>query len=323
MSNSYYKYMTTILRKLRVPNPYKIAQLFSMEDRYFFYKDWHAVKPSYGGGDKTVKKINVIYTTADKKEFNFTVRKLEESDRVTYSVINEIYTSIECVLIIYEKQQNFCYLDGIHSDQINNNFLPEMKQCFLGISISNKGSLLLNFALDFIEQYIARKYDVRYIQLRDNSFKKCKMIKKNIDLDSLYMFTHGETWYGKYGFIPFDFGLEETNNNELNDYIRNQNIVKTTLVKNTKIKQYIHEAIKELNIIDNHIDKKIDVFQNESIMIFLKYFTKNYDSMCGIFGHFYKQLMKDLKMVNLHGRSYWKQLSQNVKLISESFETKN
>ena len=197
-----------------------------------------------------------------------------------------------------------------------------MMQCFLGIDISNKGSLMLNFTLDFIEQYIARKYDVRYIQLRDNSFKKCNIIKKNIDLDSLYMFTHGETWYGKYGFIPFDFGLEKTNKNELADYVKNQNIVKTTLVKDTKIRQYIHEAMKELNFINKHIDKKIDVFQNESIMIFFKHFVKNYDSMCGIFCHFYKQLMEDLNMVNLHGRSYWKQLSPNVNLISKSFETK-
>jgi len=324
--DSYYKYMATLLRKLKVHNSYKAAQLFSMEDRHFFYKDWHNATISYGGGIDKVLKINVKYKTADDKIFEFTVRRLAETDRISFSVINElneINDDNKCIVIFYDPEYEFCYIDGIFSDQIDPKIPNKIPQCYLGIEISNKGSLLLNFTMDFIEQYIARKYTVKYIQLRDNSFKKCKSINTNIELDSLYMFTHGTTWYSKYGFLPFNSGMVKTDELYLNNYIKNQHIVRTILVKNTKIKQYISKAMNKLGIVNKKIFQKIDEFNDEPIQYFFDYFLKHFNMTCAIFAQFYHQLMVDLKMINLHGRIYWKQLSNDMNLSSDSFVTKS
>jgi hypothetical protein len=40
--------------------------------------------------------------------------------------------------------------------------------------------------------------------LRDTSFIYCEQVQEKIQFDNFYMLSHGDIWYDKYGFIPFD-----------------------------------------------------------------------------------------------------------------------
>jgi hypothetical protein len=42
---------------------------------------------------------------------------------------------------------------------------------------------------------------------------------------------------------------------------------------------------------------------------FMKQFMTQYDTFCDVFYYVYKQLMDDMGMTNLHGMSYWKNLT--------------
>jgi len=97
-------------------------------------------------------------------------------------------------------EEHFVYVDNITK-------YPDCTR--IGIPKTKGGSLLLNLMLDFVKKYLKPLYGLKYIQLRDTSHLWCEKSKINIDFDSFYMLTHGDTWYGKYGFIPFDINTNK------------------------------------------------------------------------------------------------------------------
>ena len=238
--------------------------------------------------------------------YNFDVIKVTSKSKITYSVTNKNNNASkvrrDCVTIFYNENDKFCYIETISID--------EESKCYLGQQYNKKGTLLLTFVLNFIEQYIAKEYEVKYIQLKDNSQKWCKLVKNSIDLDSFYMFVNGKTWYGKYGFVPFDVDNIKTDKYTLKSYKKNQKKVNETLVKDTHIGKYIKDTIKkyDLDMDIDSIDEIIKIHKNYSIRKFLNALMNDYDTNCVIFYYIYKKLMEKMHMTNLHGKTYWKKL---------------
>ncbi len=112
----------------------------------------------------------------------------------------------------------------------------------------------------------------------------------------LSIFTTGDTWYGKYGFIPFDIETNKSDSLLVHKYNKNKLIVSTTKVKDTKVKKYILEAITKLKIKQDISDfsAQLDKFSDHSIKDFLLHFLIKFNKTCLIFEHFYKKLANDL-----------------------------
>ena len=95
------------------------------------------------------------------------------------------------------------------------------------------------------------KWKLKYIYLKDNSLYFCQKTKRNIDFDSIHILTRGNTWYGKYGFIPYDSLKEEIDIENYVNYKLNSKLVNKIKIKCTNIK-----AIFEAKVLENKLNVK-------------------------------------------------------------------
>lgn len=291
-----------IFEKLGIKNAHDVViQTYSGSKLFDLYKLYHNFE-NMKGGTKEVKEF-IKY-----KNVTFTFFKYIVGDVVHYALHPEenIDKMPQCVLIMIDTIHKCAIIHGITYHKDLKCFSKTQANSF-GSELGGKFLLKLSFAL--IKE-VKDHYNLKYITLTDNSRKLCESVNDLIDLDAFYMFTHGETWYGKYGFVPFNSSNEKTDKSVVSDYKYNQKIVKETLVKDTNIFKYIKRAIKKykLNLKIDDLDKLEKKYNNLSIMKCIKDLVAKYDQNCTIFYYMYEKLMKDLNMKNLHGRPYWKKL---------------
>ena len=128
----------------------------------------------------------------------------------------------------------------------------------------------------------------------------------------LYMFIHGETWYGSYGFIPYDSAHRKKNKLMIKAYKNNKKITMFTKVKDTKMNEHMKYAIKKLNLkmIDSDVDAFLNINKDMILTDFFSKFLEKYDIMCGVFSIIIDRLVLELNMTNLYGISYFIKLRQ-------------
>lgn len=293
-----YSFYNNLLKKLNVKDHSLVCSQI-INDDLDFYKYYFNLTGNHnqqqGGGKKIKYKYN---------NYTFIIHQIEEEDRISFSINNknnQDSTDI-CVLLFIPKIDNYVYLESIAYYQ--DCTIPSMPK-------TKGGSLLLNMILQFIND-IKSKYKLKYIQLKDNSQFTCVNDNEKTSICNLYMLTRGHTWYGKYGFIPFDPIKREINVDVLVDYKTNQKLVHLVKVKHTRLYDYLTVAINKLNLIGEypkHIIRKIIMAYNErSIQDFFKDFMKNYDKRCHIFNLIYKEIMNEIGLVDLYGKVYYKPL---------------
>ena len=297
------KQLQNILNKLHIKKAYDIVMELTDGHNYSYYIDILGENMIGGDSDNNGKCIPFKY-----RDIDFIFYKYNRKDTIHYAIYqkNDIAEN-ECVLIMINKKEKFANIHEISYDS----------KCFNKIQIdafgnNATGSLLLKVTLAFINK-IKTHYDLQYIQLNDNSQIFCKKIKKYIDLDSFLMLTSGDTWYGRYGFVPFDTIKKKTNMFNLRKYQENRKIVNDTKLKDTKIMIYVEELMKILKVnndVITTIKKKVEKYPNVSVRNFLSWFLdkSRQEYTCQVFYGMYQQIMEDLKMHNLHKTCYWKQL---------------
>ncbi len=184
------------------------------------------------------------------------------------------------------------------------------KTCVSSLTrIKGQGTFLLKAALAFMQQN-KQRFHIDKVYLLDNSRKVCKKAKTSVKLSLLSILTTGETWYGKYGFIPYDPINDVKDDAKCRLYVKNKKIVSTTLVNQTHVEQYIKNALKKLGMesLFQDIDGLFAHYNNMPISTFLLAFTENFDNTCVIFNEFYEQLSKDLHIHDFFGVSFFRPL---------------
>ncbi|AYV81582.1 MAG: hypothetical protein Harvfovirus43_4 [Harvfovirus sp.] len=298
-------YYAQLFRRLKVPQSAKVVDTVIPGEREFYdgYAPKYCNKPGYDARGQIGKgnTKTIIYKFEGYKfEINEDIEK--EGERYAYSIINRDDESI-CMLIFVPFNDNYAYIDNIsYFSGCAMNAMPK----------SRGGSLMLQVTLNFIELVLKKKYSLKFIRLRDTSYFRCAETKKTIDFDSLYMFTHGSTWYGKYGFVPYSVDDKRTDCELLSDYKLNQKLVRAIPLKSTNVEQYVFEQLKNPKV-GKRITKEvmIKIFKNYNdrpIIDFFRDFLRHYDKSCGVFSMIYKRVMKDIGMVDLHGKTYYKKL---------------
>lgn len=292
--------LSNILKMLHVPNHFKIALQILGGSDMLKYQHMYPDTPLLGGAKKTNEVI-------EYKGAKFIFYYYGDKYSITYTLHPQNDTALKCSVVIVDVKGKHTILHGLTYDP---DCFEDPKCKKFGDGWQN-GSTLLKISLDFIK-LLRTKYEINYIVLVDNSQKYCEKVGKMIDLDSFLMLTTGNTWYGKYGFVPFDTTDEKTNILVLKDYKRNQKIVTNTLVKNTNIKKILLTAIDKysLDFDVNYMTKALDKYitKDVTIMKCLIDLAKKYDKTCVLFYYTYKNIMADLKMRDLHGTTYWKKL---------------
>ena len=249
------------------------------------------------------KKIKYKY-----KNNTYIWNENKSSDTIQYIIYtessdhNNAMICVMCTIVIREKN-NFIYINNMSAyPNCSMEGLPKLKI----------GSELLDMTIEFIKTVLKQKYNLKYIQLKDNSHYYCQITKQTLDFDSIYMLSRGDTWYGKRGFKPFD---PENEIIDIENYVRyriNSKLINVIKIKCTNIKEYFEKAVSKLKI-DNrwnndNIKKIFDKYADKTIREFMYDLTIKYNKTCDIVGLIYKDIMKDIGMDNLHGITYFFEL---------------
>ena len=296
INNFYYK----LFEKLNVPRANDIFHKVLFEDFEFFEKYAKTrntdenIQKQQGGAKQTIFK-NGKYT--------FNIYKVKDNDRISFSIHdNNNEKSVDtCMIMFIPRHEHYVYVQTI--SYYKNCSYPEMPK-------TRGGSLLLDTIIKFT-QSIKDKYKLTHIQLRDTSNFTCRLDKEKTPICNLYMLTRGDTWYGKYGFVPYNPTKNEIDIDTLVDYKTNQKLVKLVKVKHTNLKEYMEKASYSKDVkgyTKQLINTIINEYNNSSLQTFFKDFISKYDTRCDMFNKIYKEIMVEVGIVDLYGKIYFLQL---------------
>jgi hypothetical protein len=188
---------------------------------------------------------------------------LDENHYILYSI-----EELSCVTVIIYKKDNVAEIHGI----------ANYKSCLKEIN-TNVGSTLLKITIKMLQKY-KEKFDIKKILLTDNSVKKCN--DKNIKLAVMLTLLTGDTWYGKYGFRPYDDTLTKY-------YENNKKIMNTITLKDIDLLKYLKMTTLDEKVIEK---SKIYIEKHQTTLLkdYLTKFIKEYDKTCE---YFYQPLCGD------------------------------
>ena len=248
--------------------------------------------PHNGGTINGKTRFSILY---DNIEYKFYESSINENNYILYNDYDKD-NPIDCVIIIMSKIDDTKYyqaeIHGIGND----------KSC-LHDSTTNisVGSTLLKITLKMLKKY-HDKLKIRHISLTDNSLKFCNSIKKSIKLSLMLTLLTGHTWYGKYGFRPFDTETYNYNNVSLENYNKNIEIMNSITIKEANILKYIELTDKKQIIED--IKELIKTNPDMLLKDFLNFFLKDYDKSCKYFFTFYEKLYSDIGLYNFNQNTF-------------------
>ena len=292
-----YGFVENIFDKLKFPEPRKYAfavvhESYSTFDDYYHLRD--KGKNFNGGGTCKYESIKVKY---GKSVFVFDC----VSDYNMISYILRTPDNYNCVVILISDNPKIAYIDNL------NNYDGCVEK---GLYYPHGGSLLLKVALTLLIQN-QHKLGISRVQLRDVSFKKCydrtNKRKPNIRLGDMLFLIQNDTWYGRYGFKPYDSDKDVLDKNAYKSYLNNQKIISQTKIKDIKLYEYIHDAVKQLKLDFNLKDMKEYIERNKEMYIteFFKKFMSAYDKLCVVFEQIYSKIFDDLDLRSFHGMSFY------------------
>lgn len=247
------------------------------------------------GGDNNIQR-EFIYPYKGY-EFRVFIEKSENDILVTVRTHED--NPSDCVIVAVDLEDRNAILQGLSYD----------KKCTKPYIEPGKGggSILLKYILGFIKVN-RNTLKIDRLILQDNAKKDCQNCTKKLPLSDLYFLMNNDTWYGKYGFRPFDKNDQVPHARRIAKYIRNQEIIKRTKAKHVDLVRYMKDAITEHNI--KNIDiailgPKLEQMGNESLSSVIKILMKTYDAFCCIFVHIIDRIYKKLGLHSFFGDDFY------------------
>ena len=274
--------LKTVL-KLLYKNSYIIRNKnIGMKNLFKNYLNQSDTKLLQKGGSQNINLIDKLKFIYNDIEYIFFKSEIDEDHYVLYST-----DEYECVSILIDRKNKLAEIHGIGN----------YKTCVITTdSNTSVGTILLNITIKILKKY-KDKLGINKIILTDNSIKNCTD-SINIELSTMLILIYGETWYGKYGFRPYDMllsKLDEINNNKYN---KNIQIMKNITITDANILKYIKLTNKKSIIED--VEYLVTKYPNYLLSDFIKSFLKKYDKSCKYFNLFYKQLFDSIKLTSFY-----------------------
>jgi len=175
-----------------------------------------------------------------------------------------------------------------------------------GLSENPTGSIILKFILKFLKKN-KKGLNINRIVLTDHSYKICPKCN-DIKLSNLNTLLYGDTWYGKYGFRPYDKDHDIPDKAENKAYNKNKQIIQKTLVKDVDLIGHIKRGIQKYKLY--HIDsdiliEKIKEWRNHKLSDVLIVMMQEYDKYCCLFEYIQEKIIKELNLVSFHKSSFY------------------
>ena len=175
-----------------------------------------------------------------------------------------------------------------------------------GLPENPTGSIILKFTLSLLKNN-KTSFGINRIVLKDNSLKRCHNCPNKVRLSNMYFLLYGDTWYGQYGFRPFDMADYKPDEDQIAEYIKTQKTIRKTLVKDVSLLKYIIDGSKKVGL---KVDiKGITKFVNESKNVKLSELLVNlmsdYDKNCCLFEYMQTKIWNELRLYPFHGSSFY------------------
>jgi hypothetical protein len=271
----------------------------------------------YGFGMKCdIKPLLDLQYGGDRKEV---VQFIDIGGVYTYKIYIDDTTYEELVHIYIKTSKNedcvTIVIDKMNPGTISLHNMSYYNDCAMeGLRKPGGGSKLLRFALNLIIRY-KREYGIKRIVLKDNSYLDCNtrenigIITKKIKLAQLRILTHGNTWYGTYGFKPYD-AFENRPSEILNNAIKiNNTILETLETKKIDMINTINIIVakeKLKNIDMNEIKRLIKAYP--LMRKFIIRLTNEFKKYCGILYFILSTIYSPLSgthLIDLYGQSFY------------------
>lgn len=165
----------------------------------------------------------LLYEIKSKEGYDISVRRKNDLSKST------------CLHIIINAELRLAYIQNI-------SYYPDCVST--GLEKPGGGGKLLKMCIHFLKD-TKNKYNVKRIQLKDNSFFVCKSNNKRINFALMNTLLHGDTWYGKYGFRPYDFASDMEDKELTEIYNNNKKIATTTKTQDTNLYNYLSQMLRE------------------------------------------------------------------------------
>ena len=245
-----------------------------------------------GGSENLTIKYN-------NEEFIFT--KLDDSQTSLLSYILQAKNKdAECVIITIDKETNIASIDNLSTDSLK---CTTQKIIYVG-------TFLVDLTIKLIKKY-KDKFKIKKILLSDHSSLYCSQIKKNISLADLYTLKHGTTFYGKFGFIPYNSDPTLINNVESNrklnkKFNKNKEIIKNLKVKDSKLLYYLEKFKNKEKYDISKIINYVTINQEEllSNVITILSSKKNFNITCEILNYIIPKLFNANGLISFHNKTF-------------------
>lgn len=250
------------------------------------------------------KKITIKYKNND---FSFS----------SYHEKNNIYYHLEengakCITVIINSSEQNAKIYEVNYDPLC--FPKKIKEEY------KSGTTLLNVALKLIEK-IKNKYDLKYMSLQDNSTKICYNIGGNkIKFSKMIVLISGDTWYGKYGFLPYDTESDEGTKLLVEKYKKNKKIMNIKKMRDVKnLDKLFYNAVEKSNLVKTLEKNVIDLYENykkENMLVkdfvndlldkklFLGDKKRKISGTCVVFYYLYEKLYDELGLHDFSKKSF-------------------
>lgn len=289
--------LSDALNKIKVYRPQHV--IFIMYDNNF--------KFIYDYFNREHKNNNIIYSEGGTSNIHIKYR----CDNIDFDfhenkdgglIFLKLYTpkdTKECIVIIIDPETKLCAIQGI------TNYLECVKD---NLTQGGIGTVLLKCSLKYLSEN-KEKYGIKRVMLTDNSYFTC-LDAESIKLSRMHFLLNGNTWYGKYGFRPYDPIKNKMSKEDNIEYEKNQEIIKRIKLRDVPyLKQMIIDAYNFLKPKNLHLENILYIYdkmqsKNELLSNFLKVFLKRYNKTCGLFSNFYEELYKKMGMYDFYKKSF-------------------
>jgi hypothetical protein len=238
-----------------------------------------------GGGKVDIRKIKYKY---DNKIFKLYEKEVDDGYDISVHRTDDLENPQTCLHIMINTEFLLAYIQNI-------SYYEDCVSTLL--EHPGGGSILLKMCIEFLKDTQSR-YNVKRIQLKDNSYFTCFENNEKIGLALLHTLIHGETWYGKYGFRPYKPYNDTRDETLYKFYKNNRNIVRNTKVKDTNLFHYINRIIKKK--VGNDSKKEDDL-----IVDFFKKYLLKFQHSCKGFSEFYMEFAQDSGIYDFNGKSFY------------------
>lgn len=284
-----------------LPTEFLPLEMNFLQNIYWNYKI--ELFGTHCGGSKEYKQEEKIETFQDKDGtiYHFKVANLREDNFIRILVLSK--DERECVTV---------FLDKRSGDAIIHN-LTYYKDCAVeGLKRQGGGTILLKFIGSYLKSK-QQKYKIKRIVLQDNSFLVCEFCSVTTKLARLKMLTDGYTWYGKYGFRPYDPTKQKPDEKLEKAYLLNIKIAEELLTNSLDLNKIVvtinqeekqHLKLEELSRLAKKYPRMKD---------FVKRLVEQFDKYCCIINYILEEIYNPMPpkrplMYDMHKKDFYRNL---------------